>query len=57
MKAVNSVGKRVVCKGQFGIQALRYVVEKGVMVRLLLKAIATYESGLPVCFGDYDSFA
>jgi hypothetical protein len=49
-----SDGKRVVFKGQSGIQSLRYVVEKEVTARLLPEAIATYESGLPVCFGDIE---
>ena len=49
-----SNGKRVVFKGQSGIQSLRYVVEKEVKARLLPKAIATFESGLPVCFGDIE---
>ena len=49
-----SDGKRVVFKGQCGIESLRYVVEKEVTARLLPKAIATYESGLPVCFGEIE---
>ena len=48
------MAKKVVFKGQSGIQSLRYVVEKEVTARLLPKAIATYESGLPVCFGDIE---
>lgn len=48
-----SDGKRVVFKSQSGIQSLRYVVEKAVKARLLPKAIATFKSGLTVCFGDF----
>ncbi len=45
-------GVKFTFEGHFGILALSYIVAKEVTARLLPRAIATYEAGLPVSFGN-----
>lgn len=45
-------GEKYIFRGHFGIKALSYYVDKEVTARLLPRAIATYEAGQPVCFGN-----
>lgn len=45
-------GAKFTFEGHFGVMALSFIVAKEVTSRLLPRAIATYEAGLPVSFGN-----